>query len=102
MVIILLIYATIFFIENFKGGALASAISPRELLELLQSKDACSFDAGNVISEDDLKRLLDRSDMDGWDVKKNEKRIKTKEKRVSTDNKIFKVIENASAEDIIF
>ncbi|XP_012561048.2 lymphocyte-specific helicase isoform X2 [Hydra vulgaris] len=87
--------------KNFKGGALASAISPRELLELLQSKDASSFDAGNVISDDDLKKLLDRSDLATVAAKKDQVK-KNKEKKVGNGRKIFKVIENVFTDDIIF
>ncbi|XP_065672954.1 lymphoid-specific helicase isoform X3 [Hydra vulgaris] len=87
--------------KNFKGGALASAISPRELLELLQSKDASCFDAGNVISDDDLNKLLDRSDMATVAGKRDQVK-KNKEKKVDNNRKIFKVIENVFTDDIIF
>jgi len=46
--------------KNFKGRALASAVSPKELLELLASKDESSTVDGNIISDEHLKQLLDR------------------------------------------
>jgi len=62
----------IIFIENFKGVS-ATAISPTELLELLQSKDVSNTvdTCGRVFSEEELDKLLDRSDMLNLDKNNN-------------------------------
>ena len=52
------------FLENFKGRT-ATAISPKELLDLLRSNDVVSSidTGGKVFTEQQLDKLLDRSDM---------------------------------------
>ena len=95
-------------IDNFKGHALASAISPTELLELLRSNDVNStVDGKNIISDAHLQQLLDRSDMENWkeDQKKgNNKGVPTETVNQNGNHlsKRFEVVEVAQSEDIMF
>ncbi|XP_057299930.1 lymphocyte-specific helicase-like isoform X2 [Hydractinia symbiolongicarpus] len=99
--------------KNFKGHNFASAISPQELLELLESKDAnSSVDIQGVISDENLNKLLDRSDMAGWELKKstekdsdstkNEPNVTTPVQDTSVTNAQFKVLETKEVNDFIF
>lgn len=73
--------------EHFKGRTVANGISPTELLELLHSKDVnSSLDTGsNIISDEDLAKLLDRSDMEGWELKDKKGNSKPKDTIVEDD-----------------
>ena len=87
-------------IDNFKGHALASAISPTDLLELLQSNDVNStVDGKNIISDVHLHQLLDRTDMENWkeDQKKSNKGVPAE-----AVNQNFEVVEVAQSEEIMF
>ena len=94
-------------IDNFKGHALASAISPTELLELLQSNDVNStVDGKNIISDAHLHQLLDRTDMENWkeDQKKSNKGVPAEavNQNCSKTSKRFEVVEVAQSEEIMF
>jgi len=106
--------------KNFKGRGLASAVSPKELLELLASKDESSTVDGNIISDEHLKQLLDRSDlMLAWNNKQNknkDNRVKEGVEKVKiklgegiepksenrVDKSVKKIMENADATKKIF
>ena len=101
------LYVCFLSIENFKGVS-ATAISPTELLELLQSKDVSNTvdTCGRVFSEEELNKLLDRSDMVNIDAKNTGDTHKATEQpdSCSDGNQHYKVI-NVSAstdENIVF
>ncbi len=80
------------------------AISPQELLELLNSEDATGIvdraddgsaagsGGGGLLTEDELDLLLDRSDLT-WAAQKKEV-AKKKRKKIEGSRLVFKVIDN--------
>ena len=64
--------------QRFKGKALAKALTPVELVSLLESDDHHStFDTENVITDAQLEQLLDRTEL--WEMM--EKKAKEKKDR---------------------
>lgn len=97
-----------FFKEHFKGRTVANGISPNELMELLQSKDynTCMDTGTNVISEEDLNKLLDRSDLQDWKNKSKQKVTNEnqaeKQGESSSCGEVFKVIGTEQTVDVNF
>ena len=82
------------------------AISPHELLELLNSDDVTGVvdradksvgsDGAGVLTEDELELLLDRSDLT-WAKEKTQVATK-KRKKIEGNRMVFKVVENEAKE----
>merc|ERR1719354_1423952 len=98
---------------RFKGKALSKALTPAELIELLETSDIDStFDSENVITDEQLEKLLDRSDM----LKMMEKKSKdlkdddNKDEDTNEDddhvespveNKLFEVVETCISDELV-
>merc|ERR1719273_2417149 len=96
----LVIHSKKFKSQDKKGlDATLGAISPQELLNLLNSKDHANvFDRQNeaVFSSEDLEKLLDRSDLvrdpNNKENRSGGKKTPGKAKKQSTSSKVFKVV----------
>lgn len=94
--------------KRFKGKAVAKALSPSELMELLESSDVSStFNTDNVITDEQLDALLDRSDLYKLMEKKgSQEEIKKEIKKENNDdqpptNKLFTIVESCISDKVI-
>lgn len=76
-------------LERFKGRAVSKAVTPSELLQLLDSSDiSASLGSDNVITDEELNELLDRSDLLEIMRKKKEKLENMKDIQNGTEDVI--------------